>query len=245
MSSLKLENIEKSFGKKQILQHINIVVKTGEIVALFGPNGAGKTTCFDVMAGLTHPSSGNIFLDSHDITSVPIHLRVKYGISYLPQDSSILQELTVWENLIIALEASTNSKNNYITIAQQLLSRFSLLYLKNEKAQILSGGERRRLEIARALASKPKFLMLDEPLAGVDPISIKELKKIILQLRQDGIAIIITDHNIRDIIDIVDRAYIIYNGTVLIEGTAEEIKKSDIVKNVYLGDMFDEHYELK
>ena len=235
---LYVNSISKSYNKRTILSDVSLHLKTGEIVGLFGPNGAGKTTCFSIVIGLTKADSGSLFFNEHDITNLPISLRAKFGFSYLPQESSIFRGLSVSDNIKLVLEVLENDPKTIEQRTMDLLNEFSIAHLKDMPAIGLSGGERRRLEIARALAANPKFIMLDEPLAGIDPLAVEDLKNLIAHLRDQNIGILITDHNVRDTLNIVDRAYIIYGGKVLLEGTPQDIAESYQVKEVYLGKSF-------
>lgn len=241
MGQLRIENISKSYNKKFTLQNISIEVNSGEVVGLFGPNGAGKTTCFSIIIGLVKPDSGSgkLFLEDQDITDLPIHLRAKMGIGYLPQESSIFDGLSVADNIRAILEIVEQDQEIINNRIEELLREFSINHLRDADASRLSGGERRRLEIARSLASNPKFIMLDEPLAGIDPLVIADIKKLVKHLKERNIGILITDHNVRDTLDIVDRAYIIYEGKVLMSGQPKEIVNSKAVKQVYLGSLFE------
>lgn len=238
MDTIKVANIYKSYGKRQVLTDVSLNLKRGEVVGLFGPNGAGKTTCFSIIVGLIGVDSGKLFLNDQDITDLPIYLRAKLGIGYLPQEPSIFRGLSVEDNLKVVLEIAQKDKDDIEKKIEDLLAEFSISHLRYAQSLSLSGGERRRLEIARAIANNPKFIMLDEPLAGIDPIAIADLKSLVSHLKDRGIGIIITDHNVRETLDIIDRAYVIYDGKVLIEGTADELLSSDIVREVYLGETF-------
>ncbi|KAJ6644831.1 putative ABC transporter ATP-binding protein, partial [Pseudolycoriella hygida] len=220
---LHVNNISKTYNNRLILNNVSIHLQAGEIVGLFGPNGAGKTTCFSIIIGLSRPDRGELFHNNYNITHLPIYLRAKFGFSYLPQESSIFQGLSVRDNIRIVLEIVESNKEVIEQKTCDLLKEFSLYHLRDVSALALSGGERRRLEIARTLATKPKFIMLDEPLAGIDPLMIEDIKNLIAYLRNRNIGILITDHNVRDTLNIVDRAYVIYNGKVLFEGTPQEI----------------------
>lgn len=235
---LRLENILKSYDKRLILKDLSISLTRGEAVGLFGPNGSGKTTCFSIIVGLIKPDSGRLLVNNHDITSYPMHLRAKIGIGYLPQESSIFRGLSVIDNLKLVLEIVEKDKDVVEQRAEDLLAEFSISHLKYAPSIVLSGGERRRLEIARTLATNPKFIMLDEPLAGIDPLAIADLKDLIAHLKDKGIGILITDHNVRDTLDIVDRVYVMYSGEILAEGTPAEIVKSEKARELYLGDSF-------
>ncbi|WP_032138616.1 LPS export ABC transporter ATP-binding protein [Rickettsia tamurae] len=238
MDSLQVKNISKSYKKRNILTDISLNIKQGEIVGLFGPNGAGKTTCFNIIIGLMKPDSGQLLLNDINITNLPIYLRARLGIGYLLQESSIFRGLSVEDNIKAVVEISENDKEVIEQKTHNLLEKFSIVHLKDLSAASLSGGERRRLEIARSLAIEPKFIMLDEPLAGIDPLAISDIKNLITYLREFNIGILITDHNVRDTLDIVDRAYVIFEGKVLLEGSAKEIASSKKVKEVYLGESF-------
>ena len=236
---LKIQNISKSYNKKKIIHDFSMHVSTGEAVGLLGPNGAGKTTCFSIIAGLLSADTGSLYAGDTEITHVPIYERSKYGIGYLPQESSIFRGLNVYDNIMCILEYAEPDFEARKARIEQLLGDFGISHLKNVDSVALSGGERRRLEIARALALKPKFILLDEPLAGIDPIAVNDIKKLIFALKEKNIGILITDHNVRETLDIVDRAYVIYEGKVLFEGSPKEVARSKIVKDVYLGESFD------
>ncbi|WP_375326327.1 LPS export ABC transporter ATP-binding protein [Candidatus Tisiphia endosymbiont of Nemotelus uliginosus] len=238
MNRLQVNNISKSYNKRVILSDLSLYLQAGEIVGLFGPNGAGKTTCFSIIIGLTHPDSGTLFYNDYNITHLPIYLRAKFGFSYLPQEPSIFRGLSVGDNIRVVLEILETDQEIIEQKTSDLLKEFSIFHLKELSAMGLSGGERRRLEIARTLAANPKFIMLDEPLAGIDPLAIEDIKDLISHLRDRNIGILITDHNVRDTLNIVDRAYVIYNGKVLLEGNPQEIASSCQVKEVYLGQSF-------
>lgn len=238
MNILQIQNISKFYKKRLILNDISISLRNGEVVGLFGPNGAGKTTCFSIIIGLTKPDKGRLFLNDINITNLPIYLRARLGISYLLQEPSIFRGLSVQDNIKAVLEITENDKNIVKEKINDLLNKFSILHLKDVPAISLSGGERRRLEIARSIATSPKFIMLDEPLAGIDPLAITDIKNLITYLRKFNIGILITDHNVRDTLDIVDRAYVIFDGKVLLEGNSKEIANSSEVKKVYLGNSF-------
>lgn len=235
---LLIKNISKYYEAKPVLKDINCTLAQGEVVGLFGPNGAGKTTLFSIIIGVVKADTGQLSINDQDITNLPIYQRSKLGIGYLPQESSVFRGLSVSDNIKAILEINLNNRQEIEARCSELLDEFSIAHLSNKKAYTLSGGERRRLEIARALASDPKFIMLDEPLAGIDPIAIKDIKNLILHLKERKIGVLITDHNVRDTLDIVDRAYIIYDGIVLMEGSAKEIVNSMEVREVYLGQNF-------
>lgn len=235
---LQVNNISKSYNKRMILKDLSLYLQAGEIVGLFGPNGAGKTTCFSIIIGLSHPDTGTLFYNNYDITHLPIYLRAKFGFSYLPQEPSIFRGLSAGDNIRVVLEILENDKELIEQKTSDLLKEFSIFHLRDVLAIGLSGGERRRLEIARTLAANPKFIMLDEPLSGIDPLAVEDIKNLISHLRDQNIGILITDHNVRDTLNIVDRAYVIYNGKVLLEGNPQEIASSYQVKEVYLGQSF-------
>lgn len=238
MHKLRIENITKSIKKTQILHGISLEVKSGEIVGLLGPNGAGKTTTFYTVCGLIKPSSGEIFLDDVNITSLPLHKRALKGIGYLPQESSIFKDLSVEDNLMLAAQIVTQDKEEQFKRVEELLEVFNIEPIRQRKGVSLSGGERRRTEIARALVSRPDFLLLDEPFAGVDPIAVKDIQEIINQLTIRGIGVLITDHNVRETLEICDRAYVMKNGSLLASGNSDEIKNDGSVREHYLGESF-------
>lgn len=235
---LVASHLSKSFGKKDVLHDVSYQVKKGEVVGLLGPNGAGKTTSFYMITGLISPDNGSITLDGVDITDQPMYKRARLGVAYLPQDSSIFRGLTVEENIMSVLEIREPDPVKRETKLEELLAEFSISKLRTSPSIALSGGERRRCEIARALASDPDFLLLDEPLTGIDPIAINDIRNLILHLKDRGLGILITDHNVRDTLDVVDRAYILYEGHVLKEGAPVDIVDHEDVKKVYLGDRF-------
>lgn len=230
--------ITKSFGKRPVLLGVKVGVKRGEVVGLLGPNGAGKTTLFSILSGILSPDSGRISLDGKDITHVPMYRRANLGIGYLPQDTSIFRGLTVEQNIRAVLEISEPDPDHLEERLDELLEIFSISHLRESSAIALSGGERRRTELARALAINPSFLLLDEPLAGIDPIAVAEIRDIIKKMKALKIGILITDHNVRETLDIVDRAYIIAHGHVLMHGTPDEITSHPDVRRVYLGESF-------
>ncbi len=235
MHSLRIEDIKKSIKKTNILHGISLEVNSGEIVGLLGPNGAGKTTTFYTVCGLVKPSSGKVFFDNVDITHLPLHKRALKGIGYLPQESSIFKDLSVEDNLMLAAQIVTDDKKDQIKRVEELLEVFNIEPIRQRKGISLSGGERRRTEIARALVSKPNFLLLDEPFAGVDPIAVKDIQEIIHQLTLIGIGVLITDHNVRETLEICDRAYVMKSGSLLASGKADEIKSNELVREHYLG----------
>ena len=231
-------HLEKSYGTKTVVSDVSLHVKRGEIVGLLGPNGAGKTTCFYIMTGLVHPSAGRIVLDGQDVTAQPIDNRARLGLGYLPQESSIFRGLTVAENIMAILEITEPDKAVRQKKLDRLLEEFKLTALKGAKGEMLSGGERRRTEIARALAADPAYILLDEPLAGIDPIAVADIRDLVHQLKKRGLGVLITDHNVRETLAMVDRAYILHNGQVLREGTPQQIINDPDVKDVYLGESF-------
>lgn len=235
---LSANSISKTYGKRPILQGISLSIEKGQAVGLLGPNGAGKTTCFSILTGLVHPDHGTVTLNDQDITNTPLYFRARTGIGYLPQDVSIFKGLTVEGNILAALELYEPDYEQRQRTLDLLLDEFSISHLRQSLAVALSGGERRRVEIARALAIKPHFLLLDEPLAGIDPIAVSEIREIILHLKFLGIGILITDHNVRETLEIVDKAYIIAGGQVICEGTPEMIINNENVRRVYLGERF-------
>ena len=235
---LVASGIGKSFGTKRVVRNVSMQLKRGEAVGLLGPNGAGKTTTFHILVGLLPADEGNVQLDGTEITDLPVFQRARLGLGYLPQESSIFRGLTVEQNIRAVLETTEGSKGDQDAILDDLMAEFSIAHLRNTAAVNLSGGERRRLEIARALAMRPTFLLLDEPLAGIDPIALNDIRNLIAQLKMHGLGVLITDHNVRETLDIVDRAYIIHDGTVLMEGTPDEVIGHQGVRQVYLGDRF-------
>lgn len=235
---LSASRIGKSFKKRPVLRDVSLSLAPGEAVALLGPNGAGKTTCFYIMTGLIHPDSGRICIDGQDVTDLPMYRRARMGVGYLPQESSVFRGLDVENNLRAVLEAQDMAHEEAEQLLEGLLAEFSLTHLRRTPAPALSGGERRRVEIARALASRPRFILLDEPLAGIDPIAVAEIRGLIAHLKDRGIGVLITDHNVRDTLSIVDRAYILHDGNVLMEGSPEAIVAHEDVRRVYLGEGF-------
>ena len=235
---LRAENLGKSFKKRPVLRGLSLTVQRGEAVGLLGPNGAGKTTCFYLMTGLMAADYGRVFLDGHDITGLPMYRRARLGLGYLPQEASIFRGLTVENNIRAVLEVSVPARNERELALDELLAEFSITHLRRTPSLALSGGERRRVEIARALASKPRFMLLDEPLSGIDPIALAEIRDLVAHLKDRGIGVLLTDHNVREALDIVDRAYIINEGTLLMEGPPSDIVSHDEVRRVYLGERF-------
>ena len=235
---LEVENISKYFDKKRILNNISLKLRKGESVAILGPNGAGKTTLFYILMGLLKPDLGKISLENKPITSLPMYRRAKLGLGYLPQESSIFRGLNVEENIMSILQITHDNKNKQNNDLDSLLSEFGIEHLRYAPSLSLSGGERRRLEIARCLASKPNFILLDEPLAGIDPIAVNDIKDLISNLKKKNIGLLVTDHNVRSTLEMVDRAYIVYDGRIISEGTPESIIKDSEVRRVYLGNTF-------
>ena len=235
---LEAISVGKQFKKRPVLRDVTVRVQRGEAVGLLGPNGAGKTTCFYIITGLINSDYGTIKLDGQDITDLPMYRRARLGIGYLPQEASIFRGLTVEQNIMGVLELIEGSKERREAALEALLAEFSISHLRRTPAIALSGGERRRLEIARALASQPHFVLLDEPLAGIDPIAVRDIRELVSHLKDRGIGVLITDHNVRETLDIVDRAYILHNGNVLMEGSPDEIVANQEVRRVYLGDRF-------
>ena len=232
------KHLVKSYKKRPVLRDVSISVRRGEAVGLLGPNGAGKTTCFYIISGLVDPDGGSITLDGQDVTHLPMYRRARMGIGYLPQESSIFRGLSVEDNIRAVLQATESDPTRREHMLEELLGEFSISHLRHTPSITLSGGERRRLEIARALAARPRFIMLDEPLAGIDPIAINDIRQLIKHLKDRGIGVLITDHNVRDTLDIVDRAYILHGGKVLMEGLPEDIVSNKDVRRFYLGDKF-------
>jgi len=235
---LVANNLTKEFRKRPVLRGVSVSVRRGEVVGLLGPNGAGKTTCFYIITGLITADAGSIVLDGVDVTNLPMYRRAKLGIGYLPQEASVFRGLTVEENIRAVLEIVEPSREARSARIEGLLAEFSIEHLRRAPAVALSGGERRRVEIARALASRPNFILLDEPFAGIDPITVGDIRSLVSHLKDRGIGVLVTDHNVRDTLDIVDRAYILYEGKVLREGRPPEIVDDENVRRVYLGERF-------
>ena len=236
---LSAKNLAKSYKGREVVRDVSLSIDRGEVVGLLGPNGAGKTTCFYMIVGLIRADSGEVMLGEHKLTRLPIHERARHGLSYLPQDSSIFRTLTVEENILSILETrkdlSSEEKHDKL---EKLLTEFNISHIRQNKGMSLSGGERRRTEIARTLATDPKFILLDEPFAGVDPISVSDIKQIIEQLRSRNIGVLLTDHNVRETLDICEKAYIVSEGQIIAEGNAEAILGNEKVRKVYLGEQF-------
>ena len=235
---LIINKVSKTYGNKKVVRDISLSIQRGEIVGLLGPNGAGKTTTFYMIVGLIKPDSGSILLDKIDISSTPIYSRGKKGLGYLPQEPSIFRGMNVEDNLLSIIEVVEKDKNKHQIILEGLLNEFNISHVKKSKSIVLSGGERRRLEIARTLASRPKFLLLDEPLTGIDPVSIEEIKTIIKTLTKKNIGVLITDHNVRETLKIVDRVYIVNEGTIYFQGSPHEAVSDEKIKKFYLGSDF-------
>jgi len=235
---LEVRHIGKRYGGRPVVRDVSLKLQRGEAVGLLGPNGAGKTTCFYMITGLIRPDVGEILLDAENITRLPMYRRARLGIGYLPQEASIFRGLTVEQNILSVLEISEKDASQRQMILDELLAEFSITHLRLAEGITLSGGERRRVEIARALASRPAFILLDEPLAGIDPIAVDDVRNLVRHLKDRGIGVLITDHNVRETLEVIDRAYIMHEGSVLMEGTPAEIVKNDEVRRVYLGDRF-------
>ena len=238
MSTLTIQNLRKSYKKNIVVKNVSLKIASGQIVGLLGPNGAGKTTTFYMIVGLIAADHGNILLDQKKLTKTPIHIRAKQGISYLPQEPSIFRKMDVSENIISILELRNLSKHQIKLELESLLKELNIQHIKNNTAISLSGGERRRVEIARCLANKPKFILLDEPFAGIDPIAVIDIQKIIKQLASNGIGILITDHSVRETLGICDQAYIVNQGEIFAQGTPKVIAQNQSVKDIYLGENF-------
>jgi lipopolysaccharide export system ATP-binding protein len=239
MDTLKVTHLAKSYKGKQVVRDVSMTIHSGQIVGLLGPNGAGKTTCFYMIVGLIKADSGTLELNAMDLTPMPIHARAQRGLGYLPQDSSIFRTLTVAENIMAILETRKSmSRAQRQEKLESLLEEFHITHIRNNKGMSLSGGERRRTEIARALATEPRFILLDEPFAGVDPISVSDIKDIVTHLKHKGIGVLLTDHNVRETLDICEKAYIVSEGSIIAEGPAEEILANQKVREVYLGHQF-------
>lgn len=235
---LSIRNLRKSYRRRPVIQDVSMELGRGEVVALLGPNGSGKTTCFYAIAGLVTPEAGEVILDGRDVTLLPMYRRAKFGIGYLPQEMSIFRGLSVEDNIMAILEISVPDRKRRRDRLEELLSDFSITHLRRAPALALSGGERRRAEIARCLAADPKYLLLDEPFAGVDPINVDDIRMLVRELRTRNIGVLITDHNVRETLEIVDRAYILHDGRVLMSGTADEVVQDENVRRVYLGNTF-------
>ena len=235
---LRVTALRKSYRNRPVIRDVSLSLGRGEVVALLGPNGSGKTTCFYAIGGLVTPESGLVEIDGRDVTTLPMYRRARYGIGYLPQEMSIFRGLTVEENITAILEIAVRDRHGRRERLEELLSEFGIEHLRRAPALALSGGERRRVEIARCLAAEPKYLLLDEPFAGVDPISVGDIRHLVTDLTRRGIGVLITDHNVRETLGIVDRAYILHDGQVLMSGTAEDVVRDENVRRVYLGQNF-------
>lgn len=237
-SGLLIQNLRKSYKKKVVIRDVTMKLDRGEVIALLGPNGSGKTTSFYAIAGLVYPEAGSVIIDGRVVTNLPMYRRAKLGIGYLPQEMSIFRGMSVEDNIASILDISLKNRQKRRERLEELLSEFSIEHLRGAPALALSGGERRRVEIARCLAADPKYLLLDEPFAGVDPISVGDIRHLVADLKKRGIGVLITDHNVRETLEIVDRAYILHDGQVLMSGTPEEVVENENVRRVYLGDNF-------
>lgn len=237
-AGLKALRLRKSYRKRPVLRDVSLELARGEVVALLGPNGSGKTTCFYNIAGLITPDSGQVLIDGQDVTGLPMYRRARLGIGYLPQEVSIFRGLSVEDNILAVLEITVSDSHKRRERLEELLSDFSIEHLRRAPAIALSGGERRRVEIARCLAADPRYLLLDEPFAGVDPISVGDIRTLVHDLKTRGIGVLVTDHNVRETLEIVDRAYILHDGMVLMSGTADEVVRDENVRRVYLGQNF-------
>ena len=235
---LKISHLRKSYRKKLVIRDFSMELNRGEVVALLGPNGSGKTTTFYSVAGLVTPEGGSVTLDGTDVTALPMYRRAQMGIGYLPQEMSIFRGLSVQDNILAILDITEKNRHKRRERLEELLSEFSIEHMRRAPALALSGGERRRVEITRALAANPRYLLLDEPFAGVDPISVGDIRNLVADLKNRGLGVLITDHNVRETLDIVDRAYILHDGQVLMSGTPEEVVQNENVRRVYLGDNF-------
>lgn len=236
---LRAENIVRKYGQRIVVRGVSFEVNQGEIVGLLGPNGAGKTTSFYMVTGLVRPNEGKVFLDDKDITTEPMYRRAQLGVGYLPQEASVFRRLSIEDNILAVLEMTALSKVERKEKLEKLLEEFGLAHKRRFMGNTLSGGERRRTEIARALATDPKFILLDEPFAGVDPIAVEDIQRIVFQLKQRNIGVLITDHNVQETLSITDRAYLLYDGSILKDGTAEELASDEQVRKLYLGQNFE------
>ena len=237
-AGLQIRSLRKSYKKRPVIHNVSMELRRGEVVALLGPNGSGKTTCFYAIAGLVTPEGGQVLIDGRDVTMLPMYRRARPGIGYLPQEVSIFRGLSVEDNILAVLEIAVPDRHKRRERLEELLSEFSITHLRRTPALALSGGERRRVEIARCLAADPKYLLLDEPFAGVDPIAVGEIRNLVQDLKSRGIGVLITDHNVRETLEIVDRAYILHDGKVLMSGTTDEVVRDETVRRVYLVENF-------
>jgi lipopolysaccharide export system ATP-binding protein len=238
MTTLFLKDLEKSYSGKRVVNSVSLSVKSGEVVGLLGPNGAGKTTTFYMSIGLVRPDAGQVLLDEENITDLPMYQRARKGVGYLPQETSIFRKLTVWQNLMAILEILPIDATERVERAEMLLEELGIKHLQKQKSSVLSGGEKRRLEISRALATNPSFILLDEPFAGIDPLAVNDIKNIIIHLKRRGIGILISDHNVRETLGACDNAYILVDGQVLESGPPDQIAASEAVCQAYLGEEF-------
>jgi len=238
MHTLNVQELQKTIKKTQIIKGVSLDVRSGEVVGLLGPNGAGKTTMFYMLCGLIPPTSGTVYFDNHDVTKIPLHVRAKLGIGYLPQESSIFKDLSVEENIMLAAEIVYPNKEDAMKRVEELLNMLNIEPIRKRNGVSLSGGERRRCEIARSLVLQPKFLLLDEPFAGVDPIAVSDIQGIVQELAKLGIGVLITDHNVRETLAICDRAYVLKDGALLASGSSDEVAQNKLVKTYYLGEDF-------
>ena len=235
---LSAQHLVKSFAGRRIIEDVTLTLQRGEVVGLLGPNGAGKTTTFQMLTGMAPPDAGTILLDGHDVTRLPMYRRARLGIGYLPQEASIFRGLTAEQNIRATAELMESDPGRLDAMVEELLAEFGITHIRNTPSIALSGGERRRVEIARALATHPSYILLDEPFAGIDPIAVGEIRDLVKHLKDRGIGVLITDHNVRDALDVIDRAYILHDGQVLKEGTPAEIVSDRDVRRVYLGERF-------
>lgn len=237
-SILKANNLIKEYNKRAVVDGVSVSVKQGEIVGLLGPNGAGKTTTFYMITGMIRPNSGEIYMDSEDISVLPMYKRARMGIGYLPQEASIFRKMTVFDNIYSVLEFKEHLKEEREEKTHKLMKEFGISHISDSEGFVLSGGERRRTEIARTIATDPKFILLDEPFAGIDPIAVEEIMKIVANLKERGIGVLITDHNVHETLSIVDRGYILIEGKIFRQGTSEELANDEMVRKLYLGESF-------
>ncbi|MCE2962679.1 MAG: LPS export ABC transporter ATP-binding protein [Chitinophagales bacterium] len=238
MKTLRTEHIVKAYKGRKVVNDVSIEVKQGEIVGLLGPNGAGKTTSFYITVGLIKPDAGKVFLNDIEISKIPMYKRAQMGIGYLPQEPSVFRKMTVEDNITAVLEMTNLSKQEQKDRLENLIAEFRLGHVRKSNGDVLSGGERRRTEIARCLATSPDFILLDEPFAGIDPIAVEDIQKIVIQLKDKNIGVLITDHNVQETLSIIERAYLLFEGSVLKSGTAEELSQDETVRKVYLGQNF-------
>ena len=239
MKVLKAQNLNKIYGNRTVVKSVSLEVKQGEIVGLLGPNGAGKTTSFYMIVGFVKPNNGQVYLDDLEITSMAMYKRARMGIGYLPQEASVFRKLSVYDNLLAVLEMTPLSKSDRLAKAESLIEEFGLEKVRNNLGDSLSGGERRRTEIARALATDPKFILLDEPFAGIDPIAVEDIQYIVAKLKTKNIGILITDHNVQETLSITDRSYLMVDGSILRTGTSEQLAEDPVVRKLYLGEQFE------